>query len=339
MANGALDQQYAHTMTWNDLLPFGMDADDGLLVVASIGIFMIVWSIGNFLIERDRFGPRLKMIQDRRAELKGEMTAAKRRDKKHQKTETMTFIRTVVKKLKLLQQVQVEHLQEKLTNAGFRSKDAVVVFAFGKLVMPFVGLGLGLFAGGINWDDPFTTSQAVGWLEVLGIAYFGARLPEIIVANARGKRYAALRKGLPDALDLMMICAEAGLSLSAALDRVAKEMGRVNPELSEEFGLTSVELGFLPDRATALKHMYERANIPEIRGFVNVIAQTEKYGTPIAQALRVLSKEYRTQRMLRAEQKAARLPAMMTVPMILFILPTLFIVVMAPAVISVMDNF
>ncbi|MDX2096009.1 MAG: type II secretion system F family protein [Alphaproteobacteria bacterium] len=322
-----------------DVLPFGMGVDDVLTAAAAIGIFMIVWSIGQYLIVRDRFGPRLKMIQERRAELKGEMTAARRRHKGHKKHETMTVIRQVVSKLKLLQQHQVGQLQEKLINAGYRSKDAIIIFAFAKLVMPFIGLGLGLFVGHIDWSQPFTTGQAVGWLKVLGIAYFGARLPEILVANARAKRYAALRKGLPDALDLMMICAEAGLSLSAALDRVSRELSRVSPELAEEFGLTSVELGFLPDRATALRHLYDRANIPEIRGFVNVIAQTEKYGTPIAQALRVLSKEYRTQRMLRAEQKAARLPAMMTVPMIVFILPTLFIVVMAPAVISIMDNF
>jgi tight adherence protein C len=300
---------------------------------------MIVWSIGQYLIARDRFAPRLKMIQERRAELKGHMTAAKHRSKRHEKFETITFIRQVVSALKLLQQHQVGQLQTKLVNAGYRSKDAIIVFAFTKLVMPFVGLGLGLFVGDIDWSHAFSTSQAVGWLEVLGIGYFSARLPEIIVANARSKRYAALRKGLPDGLDLMMICAEAGLSLSAALDRVAHELARVSPELAEEFSLTSVELGFLPDRAAALRHLYDRASLPEIRGFVNVIAQTEKYGTPIAQALRVLSKEYRTQRMLRAEQKAARLPAMMTVPMIVFILPTLFIVVMAPAVISVMDKF
>ena len=120
------------------------------------------------------------------------------------------------------------------------------------------------------------------------------------------------------------------------VDRVARELGRMNPELAEEFSLTSVELGFLPDRSQALRHLAERTGLKEIRGFVNVIAQTEKYGTPVAQALRVLAKEFRTERMLRAEQKAARLPAMMTVPMIVFILPTLFIIVMAPAVISVM---
>ena len=323
----------------NDFLPFGMGVDDVLIAASAIGIFMIVWSIGQYLIERDRFGPRLKMIQARREELKGEMTAAKRRSKRAETGEAMGLIRTVVSKLKLLQQLQVDQLQSKLINAGYRSKDAIIIFAFAKMVMPFVGLGLGLFICGIDWSNAFSTSQAMGWLILLGLSYFCARLPEILVANARGKRYAAMRKGLPDALDLMMICAEAGLSLSAALDRVASEMARVNPELAEEFGLTSVELGFLPERVTALKHLQERVNMPEIRGFVNVIAQTEKYGTPIAQALRVLSKEYRTQRMLRAEQRAARLPAMMTVPMILFILPTLFIVVMAPAVISIMDNF
>jgi tight adherence protein C len=328
-------------MQATDLLPFGMGVDEALLVAAAIGIFMIVWSIGQFLIERDRFSPRLKMIQARRAELKGQMTAAKRRNKKEstESTEAISFIRAVVTKFKLLKQLQVGQLQSKLTNAGYRSKDAIIIFAFAKLVMPFFGLGLGLFLGKIDWSRPFTTDQGTGWLIVLGVAYFCARLPEILVANARAKRFAAIRKGLPDALDLMMICAEAGLSLSAALDRVANEMGRVNPELAEEFSLTSVELGFLPDRATALKHLHERVDMPEIRGFVNVIAQTEKYGTPIAQALRVLSKEFRMQRMLRAEQRAARLPAMMTVPMIVFILPTLFIIVMAPAVISIMDNF
>jgi tight adherence protein C len=325
-------------MQLDDFLPFGMGVDEVLIATSSVGIVMIVWAIGQYIIERDRFAPRLKMIQERRAELKGQMMAAKRRNKAHGGGDTITLVRHIVAKLKLLQQHQVGQLQSKLTNAGYRSKDAIIVFAFAKLIMPFVGLALGFLLANIDWDNAFVRAQAKGWLIVLGMAYFCARLPEIIVANARAKRYQALRKGLPDALDLMMICAEAGLSLSAALDRVAREMARVSPELAEEFGLTSVELGFLPDRAVALSHLYERAALPEIRGFVNVIAQTEKYGTPIAQALRVLSKEYRMQRMLRAEQKAARLPAMMTVPMIVFILPTLFIIVMAPAVISIMDN-
>lgn len=320
-----------------DLVPFGLTPDQLLLALATLGVFLIVWSLGNLFFERDKFTPRLRAIQERRAELKGEMLGPRRR-KKTSKTDTMGMVRQIVSQLKLLQQHQVGQLQQKLAAAGYRSKDAIIVFAFAKLVMPFVGLGLGIFLSGIDWSNAFSTDQATGWLILLGLGYFGARLPEIIVANRRQKRNASIRKALPDALDLMMICAEAGLSLAAALDRVARELSRMSPELAEEFSLTSVELGFLPERATALKHLGERVDIKEMRGLVNVIVQTEKYGTPIAQALRVLAKEYRTERMLRAEQKAARLPAMMTVPMIVFILPTLFIIVMAPAIISVMDT-
>lgn len=284
------------------------------------------------------YGSRMRGIVERRAELKGELTKARRR-KKRQNVGTMNFVRSTVAQLKLLQQHQTDSLQKKLVHAGYRTKDAIIIFAFAKLVMPFVGLAVGIALCGIDWAHPFEMQEAVGWLILLGCGYFGARLPEILVSNSKSRRNAAIRKGLPDALDLMMICAEAGLSLAAALDRVAKELGRVAPQLAEEFSLTSVELGFLPDRATALKNLGERVDLKEVRGFVNVIAQTEKYGTPIAQALRVLSAEFRTERMLRAEQKAARLPAMMTVPMIVFILPTMFIIVMAPAVISMMDNF
>ncbi len=320
-----------------DLLPFGLRMDDVIVLAAAVAMFMIVWSIGQIFFQRDRLAPRLKAIAARRAELKGEMTAARRR-KKMGKADTMTVVRQIVRQLKLLQQHQTDQLQQKLTQAGYRSKDAIIIFAFAKLVMPFVGLALGIFLSGIDWHDPFTTKQATGWLILLGLGYFCARLPEILVANSKSKRHHSIRKALPDALDLMMICAEAGLSLAAALDRVARELGRMSPELAEEFSLTSVELGFLPDRGTALKHLGERVDTKEMRGLVNVIAQTEKYGTPIAQALRTLSKEYRTERMLRAEQKAARLPAMMTVPMIVFILPTLFIIVMAPAIIQVIDT-
>ena len=320
-----------------DMLPEGFTGDDAIILAASLAIFMIVWSLGQMVTVRDPFGPRLKAIQERRAELKGKLTAAKRR-KKTGTANTMTLIRQTVQQLKLLQQYKVEQLQQKLVHAGFRSRDATVIFAFSKLVMPFVGLVVGVMISGVDWDHPFQASEAMHWFFLIGLAYGGARLPDIFVANARARRYHAIIKGLPDALDLMMICAESGLSLAASLDRVAGELGRMNPILAEELSLTSVELGFLPDRAQALKHLGERVDIREVRGLVNVILQTEKYGTPIAQALRTLAKSYRTERMLRAEQKAARLPALMTVPMIVFILPTLFAILLTPAIIRVMDT-
>jgi tight adherence protein C len=175
-------------------------------------------------------------------------------------------------------------------------------------------------------------------MAVLGGAVLGFFVPELYVSNLVKKRQLALSKALPDGLDLLVICAESGLSLDAALDRVANELGGASPELAEELSLTSIELGFLPDRRQALLNLNRRTNLPSIRGVVNTLLQTEKYGTPLSQSLRVLANEFRDQRLLKAEEKAARLPATLTVPMIVFILPVLFIVLVGPAVIKVMDN-
>ena len=136
-----------------------------------------------------------------------------------------------------------------------------------------------------------------------------------------------------------MICAEAGLTVDAAFNRVAKELGKAYPELGDEFGLTAIELGFLTERRQAFENFATRVDLEAVRGVVTTMIQTEKYGTPLASALRVLSAEFRNERMMRAEEKAARLPAIMTVPLILFILPTLFIVILGPAACSISDNF
>lgn len=161
----------------------------------------------------------------------------------------------------------------------------------------------------------------------------GAYAPEIFISNAATKRKKELTKGLPDALDLLVICAEAGQSLDAALTRITAENNISSPELADELRLTALELGLLPDRPQALINLDTRTNIPGIRGVVNTLNQTEKYGTPLAQSLRVLASEFRNDRMMKAETKAAKLPAIMTVPMIVFILPPLFIVLIGPAII------
>ena len=162
-------------------------------------------------------------------------------------------------------------------------------------------------------------------------------MPDIIAKNAAQKRQDKISKSLPDTMDLMVICAEAGLSLDAALSRVAKEIETNSPELADELGLTGLELGFLPDRRTALKNLAIRTDLSIVRGLVNTLLQSERYGTPVALSLRVMSAESRDERMLKAEEKAARLPALLTVPMILFILPPLFVILIGPAVISTMD--
>ena len=174
---------------------------------------------------------------------------------------------------------------------------------------------------------------------VAGTLVLSYKAPDIYLKNAITKRTDAIRKGLPDALDLLVICAEAGLTVDAAFHRVAKELGRAYPELGDEFTLTAIELGFLTERRQAFENLATRVELDAIKGVVTTMIQTEKYGTPLASALRVLSAEFRNERMMRAEEKAARLPAIMTIPLILFILPTLFIVILGPAACSINDAF
>src|SRR6185369_15515929 len=165
------------------------------------------------------------------------------------------------------------------------------------------------------------------------------KAPDIFLKNKITKRSNLIRKGLPDALDLLVICAEAGLTVDAAFQRVARELGKAYPELGEEFHLTSIELSFLTERRSAFENLATRVRLDDLKGVTTTMIQTEKYGTPLASALRVLSAEFRHARMMRAEEKAARLPAIMTIPLILFILPTLFVVILGPATCSIHDNF
>ncbi len=320
------------------ILSYINNNDDIYVLVAALAAFVVVWLLGNsFHDNQDRkLQARLKLIHKRRQDLKQEYLSPEKRKKITESPPD--WMRFMVEKLAILKDNQISKLNMKLIQAGYRSKGAVIFYAFAKIVMPIMGLAIGLLLAKINWEEPFNTKEIWRFAVVIICGYIGATIQDIWLHNQRQKRYHAIRLALPDSLDLMLICAEAGLSLAATLDRVAKELGQAYPEMAEELTLTSIEIGFLPERSTALRHLMERVDIQEVRGIVNVLLQTEKYGTPIGQALRVLSKEFRTERMLRAEQKAAQLPALMTIPLIVFILPTLFIIVLAPAIINIMDT-
>ena len=146
-----------------------------------------------------------------------------------------------------------------------------------------------------------------------------------------------MQRAVPDMLDLLVICAEAGLTLDSALLRVVKEMAQTGPELADELNYTAIELGFLPERRQALRNLSTRVTLPSIQSVTATLIQSEKYGTPLADSLRVLSSEFRNERMMIAEEKAGKLPATMTIPLILFILPTLFVVLIGPAACQVND--
>ena len=174
---------------------------------------------------------------------------------------------------------------------------------------------------------------------VIGSALAASYSPEIFLSNKTKKRNLLMQNSLPDMLDLLVICAEAGLTLDAAMMRVVREMGQSSPDLCDEFNLTAIELGFLPERRIALQNLAHRVSLPSIKAVTATLIQSEKYGTPLAQSLKVLSDEFRNERFMKAEEKAARLPAVMTVPLIMFILPTLFVVLMGPATCQINDKF
>lgn len=298
-------------------------------------LMLALWGMIRRFGEHHKTTLRIKAIQERRAELRGEFLNSKTRRRRIESESSVNFMRAVAMKLQLIKNLQLEAAQKTLIEAGYRSKDAIQVMAFFAMALPIIFGIIGFAVMKLNLAEPSRWHLFHYMWPVLGI-YVGLKAPWIYINRARKKRYYNIQKSLADVLDLMTICAEAGLSLVAMLNRVAKELEISYPEMAEEMALTSIEIGFLPDRNKALSNLAERCTLPEVRGMTSVLIQTEKYGTPIAQALRVLSAEFRQARMLRAEQKAAKLPALMTIPMIIFILPTLFIVIMAPAMINLM---
>ncbi len=318
----------------NEILPFGLTADSLLIVLLSAMAFTTIMAIWFGLIERHPIEARAQRVAQRRNELKAGLL--KPGNQSSRRVESLSVIKRVVKTLKLAQNQQVDKIQDRLAQAGFRSRDAVIFFFFFKIITP-IGFGIGAFIVFylLKLGDLTPTFNMLG---ICGACALGLIAPDLYLSNTTTKRQQTLAKSLPDGLDLLVICAESGLSLDAGLERVAKEIGNASPELAEELQLTSVELGFLPERRQALLNLNRRTNLSAIRGVVNTLVQTEKYGTPLSQSLRVLANEFRDQRLLKAEEKAARLPATLTVPMIVFILPVLFIVLIGPAIISVMDN-
>ena len=315
-------------------LPFGLTIESLLAYTIGAVTFASVLAAWSALVVHRPAAARIRAVAQRRLELQTQSAGSERRRQRAQLPPRL--VPMLVRRLHRLQASQIGKIRGKLMRAGFRSREAVGIYAGIKLASPslfgFVSFVLvyGVHIGNIP--------LAYRPLALIGAALFGFFGPDIYLANAANKRRQALQKSLPDGLDLLVICAEAGLSLDTALNRVADEMAVSAPQLSDELALTSVELNFLPERRMALGNLAKRVDLPAIRGVVNTLIQTEKYGTPLAQSLRVLSAEFREQRMLKAEEKAARLPATLTVPMIMFILPTLFIVLVGPAMLGVYDQ-
>lgn len=309
-------------------------------ILAGMAAMAVFFAIYTAVTIRDPMQKRVKALNDRREQLKAGIITqtAKKRAQLVRKNETADRMRDTLSSLKVLQQSQVEVVQQKLAQAGIRKKEWAVAVIFARMVGPIVLGGIaGIMIYGINYFPEWGgMKRLMAFAAMVGAGYKG---PDIYIANLISKRTDAIRKGLPDALDLLVICAEAGLTVDAAFNRVARELGRAYPELGDEFALTAIELSFLNERRQAFENLAYRVNLDAVKGVTTTMVQTERYGTPLASALRVLSAEFRNERMMRAEEKAARLPAIMTVPLIMFILPVLFVVILGPAACSIADAF
>lgn len=317
----------------------GVDVFYVATILTAVATFAVMTAVYAAVTVKDPMAKRVKALNDRREQLKAGITAstAKKRAKLVRSNDTTDSMRSMLTSLKVLQDDQLKEAQQKLFQAGIRRKELAVIVIFSRLVLPIIlggGAAIAIYLFGVM--DPTTPLKKLGTFGLIGfISYKGA---DIYLDNLINKRTDLIRKGLPDALDLLVICAEAGLTVDTAFNRVAKELGRGYPELGDEFALTAIELGFLTERRLAFENLAYRVNLDSIKGVVTTMIQTEKYGTPLASALRVLSAEFRNERMMKAEEKAARLPAIMTVPLILFILPVLFIVILGPAACSISDT-
>jgi len=309
-------------------------------ILAGVAALAVILAIYAAVTVRDPMAKRVKQLNERREQLKAGIVGngSRRRQSLVRKNETADRIRDLLANLKVLQDSQIQVIQQKLAFAGIRKKEWAVAVIFGRMVLP-IAFGL-IAATVVYWANMYPDwSSLKKFMAFAGAVILGYKAPELYIDNIASKRTNEIRKGLPDALDLMVICAEAGLTVDASFGRVAKELGRAYPELGDEFTLTAIELSFLTERRMAFENLANRVNLDAVKGVVTTMIQTERYGTPLASALRVLSAEFRNERMMRAEEKAARLPAIMTVPLILFILPVLFIVILGPAGCSIADAF
>ncbi|CCA92790.1 type II secretion system F family protein [Novosphingobium sp. PP1Y] len=317
----------------------GFDVVFVATLLAAVAAVAMMFAIYAAVTVRDPMAKRVKSLNQRREALKaGITTTARKRQSVVRRNDTTDKMGAFLGSLKVLQDSQLKEIQQKLAQAGIRNKEWAVAVVFARLVAPIVlGVTAAIVIYGINYFPEWSSFKKFGGFAVALLA--GYKGPDIFIQNMITKRTDAIRKGLPDALDLLVICAEAGLTVDASFERVARELGRAYPELGDEFSLTSIELSFLTERRQAFENLAWRVNLDAVRGVVTTMIQTERYGTPLASALRVLSAEFRNERMMRAEEKAARLPAIMTVPLILFILPTLFVVILGPAACSIADAF
>ena len=310
------------------------DRNFDITAIAGVLAFATIVTLGLPLLDRNALGTRMKAVSERREELRAKHQATLKQQRGALRTEPVTFMKQTIERLKLANLLESEDTRDKLTQAGLRGQAPLVTFMFFRFVMPFIVFVAALFY--LFVVTHFAWSGLIKFCAALGAGLFGFYLPDVFISNLIQKRQQSIMRAFPDALDLMLICVEAGMSIESAFTRVASEIGSTSVELAEELGLTTAELSYLPDRRQAFDNLAKRCGHNGVKAVASALNQAEKYGTPLGSALRVTAQENREMRMQEAEKKAAALPAKLTVPMILFFLPCLFVVILGPAIMKIM---
>ncbi|MEJ0027990.1 MAG: type II secretion system F family protein [Rhizomicrobium sp.] len=301
---------------------------------AAIFAFATIVTLGLPLANRDGLGQRLKAVSQRREELRAKHLAALSARRGALRSQPVGYMKTTLDRFKLGNLLESEDTREKLSRAGYRGQGPVVTFMFFRFVMPFAVFLLSLLY--LFVIAHFTWTPTMKITVSVGMALLGFYLPDLFLNNKIARRQQSIMRAFPDALDLLLICVESGMSVESAFQRVATEIGAQSGELAEEFGLTTAELSYLPERRQAFENLATRCGHSGVKAVATALNQAEKYGTPMGQALRIAAQENRELRMSEAEQKAASLPAKLTVPMIIFFLPCLFVVILGPAIMKIM---
>lgn len=311
-----------------------------IALLVTVAVFATIYTLVMPLFERSDLNKRRKAVSTERDQIRARERARMNSETGRgslRNTDTSSASK-IVERFNLRKALVDENTVGKLKAAGLRSPNALNTFLVARFLLPFVFLTLAsiwIFALHNLQERPF----AVRLLAAIVAGYVGFYLPNIYISNRISKRQLSIRRAWPDALDLMLICVESGMSIEAAMRRVADEMATQSPDLAEEMVLTTAELSFLQERRIAYENLGNRTQLETVKSVCQALIQAERYGTPIGQALRVLAQESRDERMNAAEKKAAALPPKLTVPMILFFLPVLIAVILGPAGIRVSDRF
>lgn len=316
-----------------------------IAALAAIAAAAAVFSIGaTFFTGGSKIRQRIKRVALEREKMRAQEMARLRGSggnndegtRTIRNTQSKDYMKNVVERFSLEKAFMDENTVDKLARAGYRGQSAVTTWLFIRFVTPFV-----LFVLAFAYMSLTVFADKPLWMNAiyaLLVGLIGAYLPAVLLSNQTIKRQQSIRRAWPDALDLVLLCVEAGMSVEHALKRVAKEIGAQSVELSEEMTLTTAELSFLEDRTRAYENLGRRTGLDNVKSVMQALIQAERHGTSVGSSLRVMAEEGREARMMEAEKKAAALPPKLTVPLIVFFLPVLFIVIISPAIIRVFST-